>query len=144
MTTILIVDDSSENIELLMAVLNNIDYKFLTATTGKSAIEIVLSQKPDLILLDVVMPDMNGYEVCTILKANLTTKRIPIIFITAKDDEDDESKGFEVGAVDYITKPFRPTIIQARVKTHLKLKFAYEELERLWKKRPISRLQSLD
>ena len=132
------MDDSPENIKLLTIVLRNLECKFLTATTGETAIEIALSKKPDLILLDILMPDMSGYEVCTILKANLTTKRIPIIFITAKDEDEDESKGFEVGAVDYITKPFSPTIVQARVKTHLKLKFAYEELERLWKKKPFS------
>jgi DNA-binding response OmpR family regulator len=77
-----------------------------------------------------MMPEMDGYEVCTKLKAEATTKKIPVIFITARDEEEDETKGFELGAVDYITKPINPPIVQARVKTHLKLKFAYQELER--------------
>jgi len=130
MSKILIVDDAPDSIKVLMETLRNLNDEILVATSGKIALEVALSQTPDLILLDIMMPEMDGYEVCTELKADAKTKNIPVIFITALDEVTDETKGFELGAVDYINKPICPPIVQARVKTHLKLKFAYQELER--------------
>ncbi len=119
--TILVVDDISENIELLEAILS-LDYKVKVALNGEKALEIVRSKEPpELILLDIMMPDMDGYEVCRRLKASAVTKKIPVIFVTAKSEVTDETRGFEVGAVDYITKPVSPSIVRARVKTHLTL-----------------------
>ena len=129
MPTILIVDDVPESIKFVMAALNSFNYEILVATSGQIALEVATSQLPDLILLDIVMPNINGYEVCQQLKANVTTHQIPIIFMTARDEVEDEIKGLELGAVDYITKPIHPPIVQARVKTHLNLKQALEELE---------------
>lgn len=120
--TVLIVDDAPENITVLGALLRS-DYTVRIATSGEKALQIINSDNaPDLILLDVMMPGMDGYEVCTQIKANPLTKNIPVIFITAKTSEADEVKGFELGAVDYITKPFSPVVIKARVRTHLELK----------------------
>ncbi|MDM8557995.1 hybrid sensor histidine kinase/response regulator [Candidatus Parabeggiatoa sp. HSG14] len=127
---ILIVDDTKESIKVLMDILKNPNYEILAATNGKAALKIVASQKPNLILLDIVMPDMDGYEVCTKLKADATTKTIPVIFITAQDEAEDETKGLELGAMDYITKPIIPAIVKARVRTHLELELAYRELEK--------------
>ncbi len=121
-STVLIVDDSPENITVLGALLR-LECIVRVATSGEKALQIVNSDRPpDLILLDVIMPGMDGYEVCNKIKSNPATKNIPIIFITAKSGEDDEVKGFELGAVDYITKPFSPVVIKARVRTHLELK----------------------
>jgi putative two-component system response regulator len=127
---LLLVDDAPDSIKVLMEALEHFNYEILVATSGKIALEVASSQKTDLILLDVLMPFITGYEVCTKLKANAITKDIPVIFITARNDDENETKGFELGAVDYITKPINPSIVQARVKTHLKLRFAYQELER--------------
>ena len=129
MPKILIVDDTPDSIKILMETLKNANYDILAATNGKRALEVATNQKPDLILLDIMMPEMDGYEVCEQLKSKTTTQNIPVIFITARDDEEDETKGLELGAVDYITKPISPLIVQARVKTHLKLKLAYDRLE---------------
>jgi CheY-like chemotaxis protein len=125
---IIIVDDTEENIDLLVDVLED-DYKLNVAMDGTSALKRVAHSPPDLILLDIMMPDMDGYEVCAKLKANATTKEIPIIFITAMAEEQDETKGLSLGAVDYITKPIKPAIVKERVKNHLQLKFSKEELK---------------
>ncbi len=117
---ILIVDDTETNIDLLLEVLGD-GYELSVATNGKDALEVVDEQTPDLILLDIMMPDMDGYEVCRRLKAEPAWARIPVIFITAMSEVQDEAKGFEVGGVDYITKPISPLIVQARVRTHLAL-----------------------
>ena len=120
--TILIVDDSPENITVLGALLR-MDYSVRVATNGEKALKIVESDNlPDLILLDVMMPGMDGYEVCRRLKSDLRTRNIPVIFITAKTSEEDEVRGFAMGAVDYVTKPFSPVVIKARVRTHMELK----------------------
>ena len=120
--TVLVVDDTPENIDLLDAALSR-DYKIKAALNGEKALKIASSEKPpDIILLDIEMPGMDGYEVCRRLKADPQTRDIPVIFVTAKSNESDETKGLEIGAVDYITKPFSPPIVQARVKTHLTLK----------------------
>ncbi len=117
--TILIVDDTPDNITILSDILA--DYKVKAANNGAKALEIASRFRPDLILLDIMMPEMDGYAVCTRLKRDLHTKHIPVIFVTAMDEETDETRGFELGAVDYITKPVSAPVVQARVRTHLKL-----------------------
>ena len=120
--TILIVDDTPDNLALISSLLSDL-YKIKIATSGKKALQIAYSQDPpDLILLDIMMPEMDGYEVCRQLKNDSQTADIPVIFLTAKSDVEDETKGFELGAVDYITKPVSPPIVLARVRTHLQLK----------------------
>ena len=119
---ILIVDDAPEHLNMLSSLLKD-TYKTKVATSGKKALDIALSDiPPDIILLDIMMPEMDGYEVCQALKSNEKTKEIPIIFLTAKANIEDEKKGLELGAVDYITKPISPHIVTARVKTHMRLK----------------------
>lgn len=128
---ILIVDDAPENLMILSNILNN-DYTVIAATSGVKAIELCLqTPKPDLILLDIVMPEMDGYEVCRYLQRDIQTRDIPIIFITAKTEVDDEAKGLELGAVDYIGKPVNPAIVRARVRNHLELKRYRNHLEEL-------------
>lgn len=118
---ILIVDDRPENLKILLATLQR-DYAIIAATQGERALELATKTPvPDLILLDVMMPDLDGYQVCEQLKANPLTQEIPIIFISALEDAADEAKGFELGAVDYITKPFSPPVVKARIKSHLTL-----------------------
>ncbi len=130
-STILIVDDMPANIKVLGELLKA-DYKIRLATSGKKALKIACSSNaPDLILLDIIMPEMDGYEVCKRLKADNTTKSIPVIFITAMDQEKDETKGLSLGAVDYITKPFSLPIVKARIKTHIELKHHRDLLEDL-------------
>lgn len=120
--TILVVDDIPENIDLLREVLEG-NYRTKIAINGEKALKIAFADnKIDLILLDIMMPGMSGYEVCMQLKANPATRDIPIIFITAMSEVDDERKGLEMGAVDYITKPISPPIVQARIKTQLAAK----------------------
>jgi putative two-component system response regulator len=118
--TILIVDDVNTNIDLLVNILGE-QYDIAVATDGETALERANEGSPDLILLDVMMPGMDGYEVCRRLKANISTRNIPVIFVTAMGEVKDEMHGFELGAVDYITKPISPPIVEARVKTHLAL-----------------------
>ena len=119
--TILVADDTPENIDLLSALLRQ-DYRVKVATSGEKALAIVNStEPPDLILLDIMMPGMNGYDVCRRIKANPDRRGIPIIFVTAMTSIEDERLGLEVGAVDYITKPISPPIVSARVRTHLAL-----------------------
>lgn len=127
--TILIVDDARENINFLAKLLKD-NFKIRVATSGEKALEISFSDSPpDLILLDIVMPEIDGYEVCKRLKASFFTKSIPVIFITGKTNEEDEIYGFSLGAVDYITKPFSPIIVKARINTHAELKRYREYLE---------------
>jgi len=119
--SILVVDDTPENVDVLAGILSR-DYRIKVALSGKKALQIAqCDDPPDLILLDVMMPEMDGYEVCRQLKQSLKTRDIPVIFITAKTEVADETKGLEVGAVDYITKPISPPVVQARVRTHLAL-----------------------
>ena len=129
--TILVVDDTPDNLDLMGDLLMD-DYRVKVANSGKKALEIIQSASPpDLVLLDIMMPEMDGYEVCTILKSSEETKNIPVIFLTAKTNTIDEQKGFEIGAVDYITKPISPAIVMARVKTHLDLYYKNVYLEKL-------------
>jgi diguanylate cyclase (GGDEF)-like protein len=129
--SILIVDDMPTNISVLCDLLQY-DYQIKAATGGKDAIKIAQGvDKPDLILLDVEMPEIDGYTVCKELKNNLTTNKIPIIFITARNTPEDEEYGFNLGAVDYISKPFYPSIVKMRVKTHIDMKLKSDMLEEL-------------
>jgi len=118
---ILIVDDVPKNLQVLGSILREEGYFFTPATSGKQALKIIEKRLPDLILLDIMMPETDGYEVCRILKKNPATKDIPIIFLTAKTDTEDIIKGFELGGVDYIIKPFNPTELLARINTHLEI-----------------------
>jgi putative two-component system response regulator len=128
--TLLVVDDVAENIEVLNSILEQ-NYRVKVATNGEKALSIVMSeQPPDLILLDIMMPGIDGYEVCRRIKANPARRNIPIMFVTSKEDQEDEALGLELGAEDYITKPFNPYIVLARVKTHLALYDQTRELER--------------
>ncbi len=117
---ILVVDDEATNLRLLKHILSD-DYRLFFAKSGLEALRITQKEEPNLILLDVMMPDMSGYDVCTQLKQSDKTKHIPVIFVSALNEESDEEKGFNLGAVDYITKPVVPAIVKARVKTHLSL-----------------------
>lgn len=133
--TILVVDDAPINLKLIARVLRD-DYNIIEASSGIQAIEVAQSgNPPDLILLDVIMPEMDGYETCRKLKANEKTANIPLIFLTSLGKEQDESMGFEIGAVDYITKPYHPAVVKSRVKTHLELKKHQDYLEALVKSR---------
>lgn len=127
---ILLVDDEPINLRLLDSMLRD-EYDISVALNGKQAIKRAINLQPDLILLDVQMVDMDGYEVCRRLKLNEKTINIPIIFATSKADEEDEIKGLELGAVDYIAKPYRMAIIKARLRNHLELKRQRDQLSRL-------------
>jgi putative two-component system response regulator len=125
---ILVVDDSPDNLELLQGLLQD-HYDLMLANDGASALALAASEtQPDLILLDVMMPGIDGYEVCRRLKVNPLTKSIPVVFLTARTDEADEQRGFDLGAVDYITKPIRGAVLRARVRTHIALKAAADFL----------------
>jgi diguanylate cyclase (GGDEF)-like protein len=129
--TVLIVDDMAANIAILSDLLQS-SYKIKIAKNGQRALEIAKSkEKPDLILLDIEMPQMSGYDVCKILKSSSETRNIPIIFVTAKNDTMDEEYGLNLGAIDYIKKPFHPAIIKIRVKNHMDLKLKSDKLEEL-------------
>lgn len=125
---LLLVDDEPTNLQVLRNILQD-DYRLQFARNGQKALELAEQERPDLILLDVMMPGMTGLEVCRILKQQPQTSKIPVIFVTALSDADDEATGFEAGAVDYISKPVSPAVVKARVKTHLSLVRA-EELEK--------------
>lgn len=117
---VLIVDDNATNIDLLVGSLKN-EYRLGIAKRGQTALEYAAKYHPDLILLDIMMPEMDGYEVCRHLKANIATASIPVIFITAMNDTINKTKGFELGAIDYITKPFHTAEVRARIHTHISL-----------------------
>ncbi len=134
---ILVVDDAKENIEILFALLQD-QYKMVAAVSGEKALKKAVKLKPDLILLDILMPEMDGYEVCRRLKSRPETRDIPVIFVSAMSETGDETKGLELGAVDYLTKPVSPPIVKARVKNILRLRdsilhlhAAMQELRRL-------------
>ncbi len=127
---VLIVDDMRENIHLLAAALQD-DYEVFFAQSAEEAVRVAVTQRIELILLDIMMPEVDGYEVCQLLKLDPTLAEIPVIFVTAKTAIEDEARGFEVGGVDYITKPITPLLIRARVRTHMELRAARERLKRL-------------
>ena len=126
--TLLLVDDEPVNLRVLKQLLAS-EYQLIFARNGEEALHLTETRQPNLILLDVMMPGLTGFEVCRQLKQQASTKHIPVIFVTALNDEQDETEGFEVGAVDYITKPISPAIVKARVRTHLSLVQADELLE---------------
>ena len=126
--SLLLVDDEATNLQLLRHTLQH-EYRLIFAKDGKTALKLAQQEQPDLILLDIMMPDMSGYDVCEQLKNIQALRHVPIIFVTGISDSGDEEKGFALGAVDYITKPFNPAIVKARVRTHLSLVQAEEVLE---------------
>lgn len=128
--TILIVDDKPSNIELLINVLRE-DYAVKVATSGEKAFEVLKGDsKPDLILLDIIMPDIDGYKVLSVIQEDEKTKKIPVIFITAYNGNQHEQRGLALGVVDYITKPFDPLIVKLRIKNQLELKIYHDLLEK--------------
>jgi signal transduction histidine kinase len=127
---VLIVDDQSDNLKVLYNTLKTAGYELSLAKTGQQAINHIAEHRPDLILLDITLPDINGLEICRAIKLDETTEKIPVIFISASTDSNYVVKGFEVGCVDYIRKPFVQAEVLARVKTHLTLKCLHENLER--------------
>ena len=128
---ILVVDDTPANIQALAGTLKDQGYQISVATNGKQALEVVGRVRPDLILLDVMMPEMDGFETCRRLKASQPTRDIPVIFLTARTETEDIVKGFELGAVDYVPKPFNAPELLARVNTHLTMDRLHRENERL-------------
>jgi len=134
---ILIVDDEPGNIKILSNVLAQ-DYALSVATNGKQALEIARVQSPDIVLLDMVMPGMDGIEVCEALKSNEQTSDIPVIFVTSMSDAVNEERGLEAGAVDYISKPISPPIVRARVKIHIQNYLSKRFLENLLSSRTTS------
>lgn len=128
---ILVVDDVSKNLQVVGTMLRNEGYQVMPATSGAQALERVQAQPPDLILLDLMMPEMDGLEVCRRLKAGEATRQIPVIFLTASNEMEHLVAGFEAGAVDYITKPFNAPELLARVRTHLELKHARARLREM-------------
>lgn len=127
--TVLIVDDNSNNVKIIALALQPLNFKLVIATSGKTAIEMVEKTRPDLVLLDVMMPGMDGFETCKIIKSKEENANLPVIFLTALTDKENTLKGFENGGVDYITKPFNKDELISRVKTHLELKLTRDELE---------------
>ena len=132
---ILIVDDTPASLQLLAKILTDQGFRVRPASNGTIALRSIEAKPPDLILLDIKLPDINGYEICSRLKTNKRFENIPIIFISALDDTTEKIKGFQAGAIDYITKPFEPEEVLARVKTHLNLKELTENLEDMVKER---------
>lgn len=133
--TILIVDDSPQNIDVLRNILEP-EFKVKVALNGTLALKLATTEpKPDLILLDVIMPEMNGYELCSALKLDQETTNIPVIFVTAISEYEDETKGLSLGAVDFITKPINPAIVLARIKTHLEIEKQRKLLEYILEQR---------
>jgi len=128
--SILVVDDEKSNIDVLNHILKD-KYKLFIAKGGESAIKIARENVPDLILLDIIMPDMSGFEVLTQLKKSDLTSGIPVIFITGQDSKEDEIKGLTLGAVDYITKPFHNVIVEARIRTHMRIVEQMQIIERM-------------
>ncbi|WP_028574709.1 diguanylate cyclase domain-containing protein [Desulfonatronovibrio hydrogenovorans] len=127
---ILIVDDTPTNIEIIAEILEQ-EYEIVFAKDGPEGIAMAELHRPDLILLDIMMPEMDGFETCQKLKQNPVTKNIPVIFITALDMEEDEARGLQAGAIDYITKPIRPSVVRARIKNHVELKRHRDYLENI-------------
>ncbi len=126
---LLLVDDERKNLDVLIGVLEPLGYDIVVALEGATALDLARQVSPDLILLDVMMPGIDGYETCKKLKADPVTQSIPVIFLTAKVETEDIVKGFELGAADYVFKPFKAPELLARVTTHLELKFGREKLE---------------
>jgi two-component system sensor histidine kinase/response regulator len=129
--TVLVVDDNPKNVQIIALLLHEQKYKIIIAVNGKSAIDLVERARPDLILMDVMMPGMDGFEACQIIKIKPENANIPVIFLTALSEKVNIVKGFEAGGVDYITKPFNKEELISRIKTHLELKFARDEMQKM-------------
>lgn len=130
LTTILVVDDVTANLQVIVSILEA-EHRVITATDGETALELAAAEEPDIILIDIRMPGMNGYELCGRLKQNPATRNIPVIFVTGMDEEREEARGLELGAIDYITKPLSRPILLARVRNHIELKRQRDHLQRL-------------
>jgi diguanylate cyclase (GGDEF)-like protein len=128
---ILVADDSATERKIARETLETAGYEVIQAVDGQHALEMFARERPDLVLLDVVMPGMDGYQVCALLRADPVTRNIPVIFVTGEQDEEAETRALDVGAVDFITKPVNPRVVKARVRTHLQLK-AQSDLLREW------------
>ena len=126
---ILLVDDDQVSLTLLENILSD-EYETVSCRSGEEALEVIAGEKPDIVILDITMPGMNGYEVCRVLKSDDATKSIPVIFVTVSGNESDETKGFEVGAADFISKPYSRSVLRSRVKTHLEIKEMLEKYKR--------------
>jgi diguanylate cyclase (GGDEF)-like protein len=129
-STVLVVDDTANTLELIKTLLGG-EHRVLTASEAETGMKIALQEEPDLILLDIRMPGIDGYQLCRHLKADPITREIPVVFVTAMDEEREEAKGLELGAIDYITKPLSPPILRARVRNHIDLKRQRDQLRRL-------------
>ena len=136
--TILVIDDTISNLDIVNNFL--IDYDVIAIDNGADAINIISSEKINLILLDIMMPDMDGYEVCKLLKSNKNTKDIPIIFLSSKADEDSIEMAYDIGGIDYVTKPFKPKELLAKVRRELYLQDLQEELKLLASTDPMTKL----
>jgi PleD family two-component response regulator len=141
--TILAVDDNSQQLRLLTDVLTRGGYTVVPAGDGRTALLTARSAAPDLIMLDIMMPDADGYEVCEQLKADEHTRDIPVIFVTVMDKPEDQARGFAVGGVDYVTKPYHPAEVLARVETHLALRSLHKKLQKA-NRELAGRLQELE
>lgn len=128
---VLVVDDNPQNIKLLGTLLEKNGYEPAVFLNCKEALIFLKKEKPDLILLDIMMPEMDGYEMCEKIKKDESTQNIPVIFLSGKTETDDLVRGFEAGAADYVTKPFQPAELLARIRTHIGLKKAKEEIQTL-------------
>lgn len=128
--TLLVVDDNPKNLQIVALILRELNYKLIIATDGKSAVDLVERARPDLILLDVMMPGMDGFDTCKMIKSNPANDNIPVIFLTALSEKVNTVKGFEVGGVDYMVKPFNKEELVTRIKTHLELKFTRDKLQK--------------
>ncbi|HEY5955444.1 MAG TPA: response regulator, partial [Polyangiaceae bacterium] len=131
---VLVVDDAAESIDVARGVLSA-EFQVKAAISGSKALDVIARNPPDLVLLDVMMPDMSGYEVCKQIKADARTAHIPVVFATTLSDSDSEAKGLELGAVDYVTKPYVPALLRSRVRTHIALFKQQVLLERLVEER---------
>ncbi len=132
--TVLIVEDTVINVDILIETLDDL-YEIVVATDGQTALNIMQENIPDIVLLDIMMSGMDGYEVCKRMKANKLTEHVPVIFLTALSEEGNEAIGLGLGAVDYMTKPFSPSLVKARIHNHLQLKLYQDDLEEMVKKR---------
>lgn len=135
--TILLIDDNKLNARMIDLILKNDNFLVISTTSGKEGLELAAEKNPDLILLDIMMPEMDGFEVCRHLKASEITRDIPVIFLTSKSDSDGLVKGFELGAADYVTRPFNRTELLARLRTHLALKKSRDKVVELERKNSI-------
>lgn len=134
---VLVIDDNELNLRMLDLILKNVNYDIRTSLSGAEGLEIASEYAPDLILLDIMMPEMDGFEVCKRLKSNPETANIPVIFLTSKTDTDGIVRGFELGAADYVTRPFNRIELLARLRTHLALRISSERILELERKNSI-------